>query len=388
MPSVSGDQMTLAGYDHVTQVVRPGEYSVRGGLIDLYPMGSTLPYRIDLFDDEIESIKTFDPDTQRTVYPVGDPPAAGARVPDRRCRRTRFSQALPRDLRGRSVARIDLQGRLERHRSGRHRVLPAAVLRRDRNPLRLSARGWRGGPSPATCPARWRISGAMPAARHRLLGGDRTGRCSRRANCFSPTKPSSSRSKAARACKSVADRAARQARPPRLPQVAVGERPTIRCNSSSWTCSRASKTLGAGPGIGRPARDHGRVFAEYGLKPAATADFASFVDSGERLAAAASDRSQAASCPRPVVAIITETELYASTARPAAVTPVASAATAEGWLRDLSELKRATRWCIPARHRPLPRPGPHGPGRRRHRVSAPRIRRRRQALRARSPSFI
>ena len=41
-------QLVLAGYDHVSQVVRPGEYSVRGGLIDLYPMGATLPYRLCL----------------------------------------------------------------------------------------------------------------------------------------------------------------------------------------------------------------------------------------------------------------------------------------------------------------------------------------------------
>jgi len=63
-------QVTLAGYHHVTQVVSPGEYSIRGGLIDLFPMGSQLPYRLDLFDDEIESIRTFDVDTQRTLYPV------------------------------------------------------------------------------------------------------------------------------------------------------------------------------------------------------------------------------------------------------------------------------------------------------------------------------
>ncbi|MEW9900157.1 transcription-repair coupling factor [Chitinivorax sp. PXF-14] len=63
-------QMTLAGYQHVTQVYSPGEYSVRGGLIDLFPMGSTLPYRIDLFDDEIETIRTFDVDSQRSIYPV------------------------------------------------------------------------------------------------------------------------------------------------------------------------------------------------------------------------------------------------------------------------------------------------------------------------------
>lgn len=63
-------QLTLAGYNHVGQVMSPGEYAVRGGLIDLFPMGSALPYRLDLFGDTIESIRTFDADTQRTIYPV------------------------------------------------------------------------------------------------------------------------------------------------------------------------------------------------------------------------------------------------------------------------------------------------------------------------------
>ncbi|KAB8044973.1 transcription-repair coupling factor [Janthinobacterium aquaticum] len=63
-------QLTLAGYSHVSQVMSPGEYSVRGGLLDLFPMGSTLPYRLDLFGDTIETIRTFDADTQRSLYPV------------------------------------------------------------------------------------------------------------------------------------------------------------------------------------------------------------------------------------------------------------------------------------------------------------------------------
>ncbi len=63
-------QLTLAGYTHVSQVVSPGEYAVRGGLIDLFPMGSQVPYRVDLFGDEIDSIRTFDPDSQRSLYPV------------------------------------------------------------------------------------------------------------------------------------------------------------------------------------------------------------------------------------------------------------------------------------------------------------------------------
>jgi transcription-repair coupling factor (superfamily II helicase) len=63
-------QLTLAGYTHVTQVMSPGEYSLRGGLIDLFPMGSALPYRLDLFGDTVETIRTFDADTQRSLYPV------------------------------------------------------------------------------------------------------------------------------------------------------------------------------------------------------------------------------------------------------------------------------------------------------------------------------
>jgi len=63
-------QLTLAGYNHVTQVVAPGEYSFRGGLIDLYPMGSPLPYRIDLFDETIDSIRSFDVDSQRSIMKV------------------------------------------------------------------------------------------------------------------------------------------------------------------------------------------------------------------------------------------------------------------------------------------------------------------------------
>ena len=63
-------QLTLAGYQHVTQVGSPGEYAVRGGLIDLFPMGSSEPYRVDLFDDEIDSIRAFDPDSQRSLHTV------------------------------------------------------------------------------------------------------------------------------------------------------------------------------------------------------------------------------------------------------------------------------------------------------------------------------
>lgn len=68
------EQMRLrlegAGYRCVETVYEHGEFAVRGALIDLFPMGSDLPYRIDLFDDEIETLRTFDPETQRSVDKV------------------------------------------------------------------------------------------------------------------------------------------------------------------------------------------------------------------------------------------------------------------------------------------------------------------------------
>ena len=66
------ENLVEAGYSAVSNVVAGGEFAVRGGIVDLFPIGSSTPYRIDLFDDEIDSIKTFDPDTQRTLAPVSE----------------------------------------------------------------------------------------------------------------------------------------------------------------------------------------------------------------------------------------------------------------------------------------------------------------------------
>jgi len=63
-------RLEAAGYRCVDTVYEHGEFAVRGALIDLFPMGSTLPYRIDLFDDEIETLRTFDPENQRSIEKV------------------------------------------------------------------------------------------------------------------------------------------------------------------------------------------------------------------------------------------------------------------------------------------------------------------------------
>jgi transcription-repair coupling factor (superfamily II helicase) len=59
-----------AGYRHVPQVLEPGDYATRGALIDIFPMGAAEPYRVELFDDTIETIRTFDPETQRSQEKV------------------------------------------------------------------------------------------------------------------------------------------------------------------------------------------------------------------------------------------------------------------------------------------------------------------------------
>src|SRR5579863_6898702 len=88
-----------AGYASVSQVVSPGEFAVRGSLLDVFPMGSSAPLRVDLFDEQIEAIRTFDPETQRSLdaldevrlLPAREVPLDAAAVRDfRRRYRTRF----------------------------------------------------------------------------------------------------------------------------------------------------------------------------------------------------------------------------------------------------------------------------------------------------------
>ncbi|MDA0117978.1 transcription-repair coupling factor [Vibrio sp. T11.5] len=65
-------QLEKSGYRHVDQVFGPGEYASRGSILDLFPMGANDPFRIDFFDDEIDTIRTFDPENQRSIEDVED----------------------------------------------------------------------------------------------------------------------------------------------------------------------------------------------------------------------------------------------------------------------------------------------------------------------------
>ncbi len=63
-------KLESVGYHCVSQVYQHGEFAVRGSIVDLFPMGSKAPYRIELFDEDIESIRTFDPETQRSLEKI------------------------------------------------------------------------------------------------------------------------------------------------------------------------------------------------------------------------------------------------------------------------------------------------------------------------------
>ncbi len=63
-------RLEACGYRNVPQVAEPGDFAVRGALLDIFPMGTAEPYRIELFDDEVESIRSFDPETQRSQQQV------------------------------------------------------------------------------------------------------------------------------------------------------------------------------------------------------------------------------------------------------------------------------------------------------------------------------
>src|SRR5690606_113701 len=63
-------RLESAGYRNVAQVLDPGDFAVRGGLLDVYPMGADAPLRIELLDDDIDSIRAFDPESQRSLDKV------------------------------------------------------------------------------------------------------------------------------------------------------------------------------------------------------------------------------------------------------------------------------------------------------------------------------
>ena len=178
----------------------PGEVCFRGGLIDLFPMGSALPYRLDLDDDVIDAIKTFDVDTQRTLYAVKEIRMLPAReFPLDDAGRAQLPQPLARAVRRRPVQEAPLPRRLERRAGSGHRVLPAAVLRAGRDAVRLPA----GRQHARAAPRRQRRDPGLLARRRtratRWRAATPTGRCLPPPQLFVPAEEFYVRAQAFRA---------------------------------------------------------------------------------------------------------------------------------------------------------------------------------------------
>jgi len=97
-------RLEACGYRNVPQVNEPGDFAVRGALIDIFPMGTREPYRIELFDEEIDSIRSFDPETQRSLQQVDSVELLPARefpLTDQATRvfRERLRERFPIDVR-------------------------------------------------------------------------------------------------------------------------------------------------------------------------------------------------------------------------------------------------------------------------------------------------
>jgi transcription-repair coupling factor (superfamily II helicase) len=336
-------QLATAGYQHVTQVVAPGEFCFRGGLIDLFPMGSQLPYRIDLDDDTADAIRTFDVDSQRTLYSVNEIRLLPAReFPMDEAGRTGFrsrwrelfegdpsKKRLYRDVSaGIPAAGIEyylplffdsvatLFDYLPRGTTlALHHDVPEAV-----NEF------WRGTHS-----------------RYQMAGGDPDRPLLPPAQLFVPAEEFFLR---ARDFARVDLDSSQEDKKNETQTLGTTSLPNVAVDRRADHPLAALKQFldGAGLKVLVAAESPGRretmanYFAEYGLKPATAGSFEEFISSPATFILATSPLSHGFSVPAEGWACVTEAELYAGVVRRRA-RKAEKRSSVEGMLRDLSELK-------------------------------------------------
>jgi len=334
-------QLALAGYAHVTQVVSPGEFSVRGGLIDLYPMGAPLPYRLDLFSDEIETIRTFDADSQRTLYPVRDVRLLPAReFPLDEAGRTRFRGRFREAFEGdpsrstlyKDVSNGAVPGGIEYYlplffdsTSTFVEYLPShAVVALHGDVDAAIARFWEDTES-----------------RYRLMRGDKARPLLPPPSLFLPHDEFRGAIKALPRIE-IAVAAADAALPPdaptrRLPPVTVDRRAEDPLTALKHVLSMLDgRMLVVAEGAGRRETMQ-QYFAEYGLRPAIVESFADFVRGDAKIALVAAPLHAGFAWPGARVAFVTEAELYANVVRRGRREGKRS--NVDAMVRDLSEVR-------------------------------------------------
>jgi len=360
-------QMTLAGYNHVQQVLTPGEYCVRGGIIDLFAMGSLLPYRIDLFDDEIETIATFDVDTQRTLYPVPEIRLLPARE-------------FPMDDKGQATFRQNFRDRFEGDPS-RSRIYkdvskgiaPAGIEYYLPLFFEQTATLLDYLPKNATLCLHHNVDEAIAtfgkdaASRYNLLRGDpqrplletkelfldgeqffiRAKEFARVDILQKPTppnlplsgeEPGSPPDKGELEGVGVNSKNVTPCPTSPIPPIAVDRKAEVPTHAfQNFLQIYTGRVLLLADSLGRREIMSGYL-KEYGLLPAVCEDFASFLASKDKFMLGVGPIQIGFALPDEKLAIVTETELYAAQPRSRAAR-AAKKSNVEGMLRDLSELK-------------------------------------------------
>jgi transcription-repair coupling factor (superfamily II helicase) len=349
-------QLTLAGYQHVTQVVAAGEYSVRGGLIDLFPMGTPLPYRIELFDDEIDTLRSFDVDSQRTLYPVPEIRLLPAReFPAGDTGRTIFRQRFRENFEG-DASRISL------YKDVSNGILPAGIEYYLPLFFDTTATLFDYLPTEAQLILHGDVAGAITefwidtAGRYKMLGGDRSRPVLPPQQLFLrdeeffiaanawpqwalKTEQKVGAGDTPQGLESVSEKHSRDSAPSTshaLPPLAVERKaddPLAHMRHFLTSHPRRVLLLAESPGRRETLQDY---LSTHHLNVTPCADFAEFLCNDHPLMLCVGPLSGGFLLDG--MALITENELYAATARPRSRRSEARRANLEGWLRDLSEL--------------------------------------------------
>jgi len=328
-------QLALAGYSNVTQVVSPGEFSIRGGLIDLFPMGSPLPYRIDLFDNDIESIKTFDVDTQRTIYPVTEIRLLPAReFPLDEAGRTRFRSRYREVFEGdpsKSALYKDVSNGIAP--GGIEYYLPlffeqTATLADYLPPATVVVLH---GDVRAAIERFWQDTDA----RYRLLRGDKQRPLLAPAELFLPPDDFNAAVKVFARVEIAAGSGGPTAALPALQVDRRADNPLAALKR--YLAATRLRVAIVAESAGRRETMQ-QYFAEYGFAPPLVEDFAAFLAGGAPVALLAAPLAAGFAWDDAGIAFVTETELYAGTVRRTA-REARKRSNIDVMVRDLSEVR-------------------------------------------------
>ncbi len=326
-------QLVLAGYSHVQQVMGPGEFCVRGGLVDLYPTGSAVPYRLDLLGDDIETIRTFDVDSQRTIYPVPEVRMLPAReFPMDEAGRARFRECFRERFEGDPTkSRV--------YKDVSNGVAPAGVEAY----LPLFFEGTETLFDYVPAHATWAVHGDVAEAaeafwkdlksRHELLRGDRDRPLLEPRELYVPVEELFA---------GLRDKARLDVRrddPPALPAVEVDRRAVEPLRAlKRFAAGFDGRVLVVAEGPGR-RETLSQFFAEHDFHPALVDDWSRFLEAAHPLAMTYGPLAAGFALPDERLAVVTESELYPGQVRQARRRDKRARSSAEGMVRDLAEVK-------------------------------------------------